>query len=86
MVAIRMVEVKLMDRAQVFAICKKKLYKSTAERSEAINAIIKSVKDNGRHGFIKFLQILEQTGDSYQEHQTIIREIQQDSDYSSHLP
>ena len=45
-----------------------------------------SVKDNGRHGFIKFLQILEQTGDSYQEHQTIIREIQQDSDYSSHLP
>ena len=86
MVAIKLFEVKLMDPAQVLGICRKNLYKSAVERSEAISAIIKSVKDNGRHGFLQFLKILEQTGRSYVQHQTIIAEIEKDPDYFSHLP
>ena len=86
MVAIKLFEVQLMDTAQVLAICRRKSYKSAVERSEAISTIIKSVKDNGRSGFLQFLKILEQTAGSYVQHQTIITEIQQDPDYSSHLP
>ena len=86
MVAIKLFEVKLMDPAQVLGICRKNLYNSAVERSVAICAIIKSVKDNGRHGFLQFLKILEQTGRSYAQHKAIIAEIQQDPDYSINLP
>ena len=85
MVAIRMMDANLMEPHEALGICKRDLYKSTAERSEAIHAIIKAVKDKGRHGFTHFVRILEQTGSLYHAHQVIIEELQQDPDYANYV-
>ena len=85
MVAMRMMELKLMEPAQALSICNKDSFKSTAERAEAVHEIIKVVQEKGGQGFTLFVRILEQTGVSYISHQKIIEELQEDPNYASFL-
>ena len=85
MVAMRMMELKLMEPAQALAICNKDSFKSTAERAEAVHEIIKVVREKGAQGFMLFVRILEQTEASYVSHQKIIEELQDDPSYASFL-
>ena len=85
MVAIRMMDEKLIKDHEALGICRRDLYKSAVQRLEAIHIIIKAVKDKGHHGFTRFVRILEQTGRSYRAHQTIIEELQQDPDYAKYV-
>lgn len=85
MVAIKMMELKLMEPAQALSICNKDSYKSIAERAEAVSSITRVVQDKGPQAFTTFIRILEQTGVSYLSHQKIIQELQQDPSYASYL-
>lgn len=81
-VAIGLMEEKVLSHQEVLQILTYNTFQSTADRSKALIAIISAVKEKG---LAPLMHILEQTSNSYAGHWKIMNALQSDPNFVKYL-